>query len=80
MLRAITVKLPDRLIAEIEAEARSRRVSRSEVIRERLLRSGAQRNSVWEGMQDLVVHEHGVPADSALSKSRLRGYGRSSVG
>jgi len=34
MLRTLTVKLQDRVLADIEAEARARRVSRSEVVRE----------------------------------------------
>ena len=77
MLRTITVKLQDRLLAEIETEARSRRVSRSEVVRERLSRAKAKKGSIWEGMQDLVVSDDGAPVDLASKKSHLRGYGRS---
>lgn len=80
MLRTVTVKLQDRLLAEIEAEARSRRVSRSEVVRERLASTKAKKGSLWERMQDLVVREDLAPTDLASNKSHLRGYGRSGTG
>jgi len=80
MLRTITVKLQDRVLADIEAEARSRRVSRSEVLRERLDMSETSKASVWEKMQDLVVRNDPAAADLASNKARLRGYGRSGTG
>ncbi len=76
-LRTITVKLQDRLIAEIEVVARAHRVSRSVVVRERLEQADPPRGSVWERMQDLVIEEDRAPADLASNKTRLRGYGRS---
>jgi Arc/MetJ-type ribon-helix-helix transcriptional regulator len=76
-LRNVTVKLQDSLLAEIEATARVRRVSRSEVMRERLERAQSPKGSIWDRMQDLVVEEDGAPADLASNKARLRGYGRS---
>jgi hypothetical protein len=76
-LRTVTVKLHDRLLSEIEAVARSRRVSRSEILRERLAQGDAPNGSVWERMQDLVIAEDHAPADLASNKARLRGYGRS---
>ncbi|MBI4291727.1 MAG: ribbon-helix-helix protein, CopG family [Betaproteobacteria bacterium] len=76
-LRTVTVKLQDRLIAEIESVARARRVSRSVVLRERLEKADPPKGSVRERMQDLVVEEDRAPADLASNKARLRGYGRS---
>jgi Arc/MetJ-type ribon-helix-helix transcriptional regulator len=76
-MRTVTVKLQDRLLSEIEAVARTRRVSRSEVVRERLERTEFPKGSVWDRMQDLVVDEDRAPADLASNKARLRGYGRS---
>ena len=35
-MKNITVRLPEPLVAEVEAESRERKVSKSEVIRERL--------------------------------------------
>ena len=75
-LRTVTVKLHDRLLSEIEAVARSRRVSRSEVVRERLAQTELPKGSVWDRMQDLVIDEDHAPADLASNKARLRGYGR----
>ena len=71
MLRTITVKLHDRVLADIESEARSRRVSRSEVVRERLEHSKTARGSVWDKMQDLVVIDDRAPTDLASNKKRL---------
>lgn len=76
-LRAVTVKLQDRVLAEIEGVARARRVSRSEIMRERLEQTESPKGSVWDRMQDLVVEEDRAPADLASNKARLRGYGRS---
>lgn len=77
MLRTLTVKVQDRLLADIEAEARARRVSRSEVVRERLEKRRASKGSVWDRMRDLVIGEDAAPEDLASNKARLRGYGRS---
>ncbi len=35
-MKTLTVRLPERLVAEIEAEARARHVPKSDVVRERL--------------------------------------------
>lgn len=75
-MRTVTVKLHDRLWAEIEAAARARRVSRSEILRERLERAGPPAGSVWDRMSDLVIEDDAAPADLASNKARLRGYGR----
>jgi Arc/MetJ-type ribon-helix-helix transcriptional regulator len=37
-MKILTVRLPDALVAEIEAEARRRTISKSDVVRERLTR------------------------------------------
>ncbi len=75
-LRNVTVKLEDSLLAEIESTARTRRVSRSQIMRERLERVEAPGNSVWDRMQDLVVGDDAEPPDLASNKARMRGYGR----
>lgn len=77
MLRTVSVKLENRVLADIEAEARARRITRSAVVRERLERSGAPNASVWGRMQDLVIRSNTAPADLASNKARLRGYGAS---
>jgi len=77
VLKNMTVKLDDATIADIEAEARSRRIPRSAVVRERLARGKTGKGSLWDLMQDLVIHEDGAPRDLAANKSHLRGYGKS---
>jgi hypothetical protein len=74
MLRTVTVKLKDRVLAEIEAEARARRISRSAVVRARLERSAAPGGSVWDRMRDLVIRAD-APSDLAANKAHLKGYG-----
>ncbi len=54
-MKTLTVRLPDSLVLEIERESRSRRVSKSDVVRERLhhpQRAGA----VGGNMSDLIGH------------------------
>jgi Arc/MetJ-type ribon-helix-helix transcriptional regulator len=81
-MRTLTVRLPDGLAAEIDAESRSRKVSRSDVIRERLSGAGARRrraSAPLDAIADLVGSVDGLPADlSARKKVYLRatGYGR----
>lgn len=77
MLRTVTIKIPDRALAEIEAEARARRVSRSAVVRERLERATRRQGSIWDAMQDLVIDGRLALSGLASDKSLLRGYGRS---
>ena len=77
MYRTVSVKLKDRVLADIEAEARARRTTRSAVVRERLERPGAAGGSLWDRMCDLVIADDAAPKDLARNKSRLRGLGRS---
>jgi hypothetical protein len=80
-MRTITVRLPDPLMADIEAEARRRKISKSGVVRERLQRT----RSVWssavqlDDIADLIGSVDGLPTDlSSHVKPHLRatGYGR----
>ena len=80
MLRTVSIKLHDRVLADIDSEARSRQVSRSEVVRERLDRSKTDKGSVWDRMQDLVIEDDRAPTDLASNKARMRDYGRSGTG
>ena len=80
MLRTVSIKLHDRVLADIESEARSRQVSRSEVVRERLDRSQTAKGSIWDRMQDLVIEDDRAPTDLASNKARMRDYGRSGTG
>lgn len=86
-MKTLTVRLPENLVAEIESESRSRRVSKSDVVRERLQSAGytirrkARRPSFKELAGDLVgsVNGDGLPRDLSANKKRyLRelGYGQ----
>lgn len=81
-MKTLTVRLPEPLVAEIEAESRGRRVSKSDIVRERLQAapaSAGQRTSSLDAIADLVGSVDGLPADLSAHKKRyLRatGYGR----
>lgn len=77
MFRTVSVKLKDRVLADIEVEARARRITRSAVVRERLERPVAANGSVWSRMQDLVIRSNAAATDLASNKAHLRGYGAS---
>jgi len=42
-MKTLTVRLPEPLVADIEAESRGRKISKSDVVRERLERAPRQR-------------------------------------
>ena len=81
-MKTLTVRLPEALVAEIEAESRCRKVSKSDVVRERLSRPagpGGRRLRWLHAIADLVGSVDGLPADlSARKKAYLKttGYGR----
>jgi hypothetical protein len=76
----MTVRLPESLVLEIDAESKRRGLSRSDVVRERL-ESGGYRSDVstFDSITDLVGAVDGLPEDlSARRKAYLKttGYGR----
>jgi len=81
-MKSLTVRLPEALVAEIEAESRGRKVSKSDVIRERLSRPAGPargRREPLYAVADLVGSVDGLPVDlSARKKAFLKttGYGR----
>lgn len=79
-MKILTVRLPDALVAEIEAESRERNRSKSDVVRERLSVSPRRRRAAsLDAIADLVGSVGGLPADlSGLKKAHLTatGYGR----
>ena len=81
-MKTFTVRLPEPLVAEIEAESRGRRISKSDVIRERLqLATGStkRQSDALASIADLAGSVDGLPADLSAQKKRyLRstGYGR----
>ena len=81
-MKSLTVRLPEALAADIEAESRGRKLSKSDVVRERLtLADRAKRSgpAPLAGITDLVGAVGGLPPDlSARKKEYLKatGYGR----
>jgi Arc/MetJ-type ribon-helix-helix transcriptional regulator len=81
-MKTITVRLSERLAAEIEAESRVRKISKSDVVRERLqLAEGAIGNRLAPvaAIADLIGSVDGLPTDlSARRKHYLKamGYGQ----
>jgi Ribbon-helix-helix protein, copG family len=80
-MKTLTVRLPDTLAAEIEAESRERKLSKSDIIRERLT-SGSdapRRPPSLDLIADLIGSVEGLPADLAARKKhylKTTGYGR----
>jgi Arc/MetJ-type ribon-helix-helix transcriptional regulator len=81
-MKSFTVRLPETLVADIEAESRVRKVSKSDVIRERLEdgpQRGAPKASSWEAIADVVGSVGGLPADLSRRKKAYldeTGYGQ----
>jgi Arc/MetJ-type ribon-helix-helix transcriptional regulator len=80
-MKTLTVRLPEALAAQIEAESRRRKLSKSDVVRERLTgagRSPRQRPALLHAIADVVGSVDGLPRDlSARKKHYLKssGYG-----
>jgi Arc/MetJ-type ribon-helix-helix transcriptional regulator len=81
-MKTLTVRLPEPLAAAIEAESRGRKMSKSDIVRERLERgagSSPEAAAPPKVIADLIGSVAGLPADlSARKKRYLRatGYGR----
>jgi Arc/MetJ-type ribon-helix-helix transcriptional regulator len=81
-MKMLTVRLPEALVAQIEAEARRRKLSKSNVVRERLTAAGKSRErqpAALDSIADVVGSVDWLPRDlSARTKKYLKstGYGR----
>ncbi|MPZ58087.1 MAG: ribbon-helix-helix protein, CopG family [Rhizobiales bacterium] len=81
-MRTLTVRLPDALVAQIDAESRERKLSKSDVVRERLSRAGPsdrQRPATYAAIADIVGSVDGLPPDLGARKKhylKAMGYGR----
>ena len=79
-MQTLTVQVPDALAKEIAREAKARRVTKSEIVRERLERKAKQQPSLWDRMKDLVIDDPNSPGDLSTNKKHMAGYGRSRPG
>ena len=81
-MKTLTVRLPEPLVADIEAESRDRNISKSDVVRERLQvagKSARRQPAAIDAIADLIGSVDGLPPDlSARKKQYLQatGYGR----
>jgi len=81
-MKTIVVRVPDRLAAQIEAESRTRKISKSEIVRERLNGVAQSNRDVppsYQDIADLIGSVDGLPSDLAARKKhylRATGYGR----
>jgi Arc/MetJ-type ribon-helix-helix transcriptional regulator len=82
-MKTLTVRLPEPLVAEIEAESRGRRCSKSDIVRERLQRASrskkGRRSTPFDAIVDLIGSVGDLPADLSERKKRYlkaTGYGQ----
>ena len=81
-MKTLTVRLPEQLWAEIEAESRGRKISKSDVVRDRLrLAAGRVRrkSASLDAIADLIGSVRGLPPDLSARKKhylKITGYGQ----
>jgi hypothetical protein len=78
-MQTISMRLPDDLIADLEREAKARRVTKTSVIRESLettLRAKSGKPvSCYDLVKDLIGNPKGAPKDLATNPKYMEGYG-----
>ncbi len=80
-MRTISLKLPDALVVQLESEAKARRVTKSELIREGLqavLRRHpvSRKPSCYDLARDLAGSIKGLPEDLAINPKYMKDFGR----
>ncbi len=80
-MKTLTVRLPEPLVADIEAESRGRNISKSDVVRERLERAPRERreSKSLNAIADLIGSVDGLPRELSTHKKeflRTTGYGQ----
>ena len=81
-MKTLTVRLPEPLVAELEAESRGRGCSKSDIVRERLqqaARPAGRQSTPLNAIADLIGSVDGLPADLSSRKKRYlkaTGYGQ----
>jgi hypothetical protein len=81
-MKTLSVRVSDRLAAELAAESRARKISKSDIVRERL-NNGKQPNQdvpqSYLDISDLIGSVDGLPSDLGARKKhylKMTGYGR----
>ena len=80
-MKTLTVRLPEPLVADIEAESRGRKISKSDVVRERLefAPRKRRRTTPLNAIADLIGSVDNLPTDLTARKKRYlqeTGYGQ----
>ena len=79
-MRTISLKLPDDLIADLQREAKARRITKSALVRESVeatLRRRPRRGaaSCYDLARDLAGAVRGLPRDLASNPKYMEGFG-----
>ena len=78
-MRTISLRLPDDLLAELEREARTRRITKSVMVREglevALHRRPRRALSCYDLARDLVGKVKGLPRNLAHDPKYMEGFG-----
>ena len=71
-MKTLTVRLPEPLVADIEAESRGRKISKTDVVRERLERAPRRRRRTasLDAIADLIGSVDGLPTDLTTRKKQ----------
>lgn len=83
-MQTISLKLPDDLLADLESEAKARRVTKSRLVRESLresLEKGSRKArggdvSCYDLARDLAGSLKGLPKDLTENPKYMEGFGR----
>ena len=80
-MRTISLKLPDDLLAQLEHEAKSRRTTKSSLVRESLAKRFSKKAlsgvpSCYDMARDLAGSVHGLPEDIAVNPEYMEGFRR----
>jgi hypothetical protein len=80
-MRTISLKLPDDLLAQLESEAKARRVTKSRVVRESLEKALSKQSqagavSCYDLARDLAGTIKGLPQDLASNPKYMDDFGQ----
>ena len=69
-MKTIVVRVPDEVAAQIEAEARARKLSKSDIVRDRWTLTEPQVSPSLDDIADLIGSVDGLPADLSSNHKR----------
>jgi hypothetical protein len=80
-MQTVSLRLPDDLLAQLESEAKARRVTKSRLVRESLeeafrKQAAAEVVSCYDLSRDLAGGLKGLPKDLADNPAYMHGFGR----